>query len=58
MDGETTPPSIAPLVIDRAKIVSKREIVNMVMQGDEADERLLFIDHPTRPFLYWLILPK
>ena len=57
-EGEITPPSIAPLKIDRAKIVAMSDVVDLILRGEEADDTLLFIEQPTRPFLCWVIRPN
>ena len=57
-EGEITPPSIAPLKIDRAKIVAMSDVVDLTLRGEEVDDTLLFIEHPTRPFLCWVVQPK
>jgi len=57
-DGETVPPDASPLKIERAKIVEKSVIMEFYLNKEQVDDRLLFIDHPTRIFLYWMILPS
>ena len=54
-EGETTPP-ICPSKIERAKIVEQSEVLRMVMNNEEVDDRISFLEHPTRPFLYWMIM--
>lgn len=58
-EGETTPPPLDDgMVIDRSKIVSATTMTIMIMEEAEVDERLLFTEHPTRPMLMWMVLPK
>lgn len=58
-DGETTPPTPpSGMAIAKSKIVAKSTVLGILDSGERVDERLRFVEHPTRPFLFWMVVLK